>query len=114
MFISLGRRDKIVPQRIIAMINDAMPQERVEIGKIDIMDNFSYIEVGSAWVEDLMFGMEDKFVKGRQIVFEPAEAKRKKSDDRERRGRNASKNKNSGFKNKNNESKKEKSKTKKR
>lgn len=114
MFISLGRRDKIVPQRIIAMINDAMPQERVEIGKIDIMDNFSYIEVGSAWVEDLMFGMEDKFVKGRQIVFEPAEAKRKKSDDRERRGRNASKNKNSGFKNKNNESKKEKSKTRKR
>lgn len=114
MFISLGRRDRIVPQRIIAMINDAMPQERVEIGKIDIMDNFSYIEVGSAWVEDLMFGMEDKFVKGRQIVFEPAEAKRKKSDDRERRGRNASKNKNSGFKNKNNESKKEKSKTKKR
>ena len=114
MFISLGRRDKIVPQRIIAMINDAMPQERVEIGKIDIMDNFSYIEVGSAWVEDLMFGMEDKFVKGRQIVFEPAEAKRKKSDERERRGRNASKNKNSGFKNKNNESKKEKSKTKKR
>ena len=114
MFISLGRRDKIVPQRIIAMINDAMPQERVEIGKIDIMDNFSYIEVGSAWVEDLMFGMEDKFVKGRQIVFEPAEVKRKKSDDRERRGRNASKNKNSGFKNKNNESKKEKSKTRKR
>lgn len=114
MFISLGRRDRIVPQRIIAMINDAMPRERVEIGRIDIMDNFSYIEIGSRWVEDLMFALEDKFVKGRQIVFEPAEAKRKKSDDRERRGRNASKNKNSGFKNKNNESKKEKSKTKKR
>ena len=114
MFISLGRRDRIVPQRIIAMINDAMPRERVEIGRIDIMDNFSYIEIGSRWVEDLMFALEDKFVKGRQIVFEPAEAKRKKSDDRERRGRSASKNKNSGFKNKNNESKKEKSKTKKR
>ena len=114
MFISLGRRDRIVPQRIIAMINDAMPRERVEIGRIDILDNFSYIEIGSRWVEDLMFALEDKFVKGRQIVFEPAEAKRKKSDERERRGRNASKNKNSGFKNKNNESKKEKSKTKKR
>ena len=31
--------------------------------------------------------MSDKFVKGRQIVFEPAEAKAKKPSDRERRGR---------------------------
>ncbi len=107
MFISLGRRDRIVPQRIIAMINDAMPQERVEIGKIDIMDNFSYIEVGSAWVEDLMFGMEDKFVKGRQIVFEPAEAKRKKTNDREKRGKAA-------LNNKRNESKKENNKKRRR
>ena len=87
MFISLGRRDRIVPQRIIAMINEVMPTERVEIGRIDILDNFSYVEVGSSWVDELIFAMSDKFVKGRQIVFEPAEAKAKKPSDRERRGR---------------------------
>lgn len=87
MFISLGRRDRIVPQRIIAMINEVMPTERVEIGRIDILDNFSYVEVGSSWVDELIFAMSDKFVKGRQIVFEPAEAKEKKPSDRERRGR---------------------------
>ena len=69
------------------MINEVMPTERVEIGRIDILDNFSYVEVGSSWVDELIFAMSDKFVKGRQIVFEPAEAKAKKSSDRERRGR---------------------------
>ena len=87
MFISLGRRDRIVPQRIIAMINEVMPTDRVEIGRIDILDNFSYVEVGSSWVDELIFAMSDKFVKGRQVVFEPAEAKAKKPSDRERRGR---------------------------
>jgi len=93
MYISLGKRDKVVPQRIIALINEAMPNERVGIGRIDLMDNFSYVEVESGCVEDLMFAMADKFVRGRQIVFEPAEAKRKKSDARERKGNTKLKNK---------------------
>lgn len=94
MFISLGRRDKIAPQRIIALINDAMPNDRAGVGRIDIMDNFSYVEVESRCVEDLMFAMEEKFVKGRQIVFEPAEAKRKKTSTRERQGNAKLKSKN--------------------
>lgn len=93
MYISLGKRDKVVPQRIIALINEAMPNDRVGIGRIDLMDNFSYVEVESGCVEDLMFAMADKFVRGRQIVFEPAEAKRKKSDARERKGNTKLKNK---------------------
>lgn len=95
MFISLGRRDKVVPQRIIALINEAMPNDRVGVGRIDLMDNFSYVEVESGCVEDLMFAMADKFVKGRQLIFEPAEAKRRKPDARERKGNTKLKNKDS-------------------
>ncbi len=93
MFISLGKRDKVVPQRIIALINEAMPNDRVGVGRIDLMDNFSYVEVESGCVEDLMFAMADKFVKGRQLIFEPAEAKRRKPDARERKGNTKLKNK---------------------
>lgn len=95
MFISLGKRDKVVPQRIIALINEAMPNDRVGVGRIDLMDNFSYVEVESGCVEDLMFAMADKFVKGRQLIFEPAEAKRRKPDARERKGNTKLKNKGS-------------------
>lgn len=95
MFISLGKRDKVVPQRIIALINEAMPNDRVGVGRIDLMDNFSYVEVESGCVEDLMFAMADKFVKGRQLIFEPAEAKRRKPDARERKGNTKLKNKDS-------------------
>ncbi len=90
MYISLGHRDRIVPQRIIGMLNDAMPHERVEVGKIDILDNFSYIEIETSAVDDLMFAMEDKFVKGKRIVFEPAEAKRPKDQSKARGGRGGS------------------------
>ncbi len=95
MFISLGKRDKVVPQRIIALINEAMPNDRVGVGRIDLMDNFSYVEVESGCVEDLMFAMADKFIKGRQLIFEPAEVKRRKPDARERKGNTKLKNKDS-------------------
>lgn len=76
LFISLGRRDRIVPQRIIGLINDYCPNTRVEIGKIDILDNFSYIEIGTNDVNDVLFAFEDKFYKGRPLTLEVAIAKK--------------------------------------
>lgn len=76
LFISLGRKDRIVPQRIIGLINDYCPNMRVEIGKIDILDNFSYIEVSTQDVNDVLFAFEDKFYKGRPLTLELAQAKK--------------------------------------
>lgn len=76
LFISLGRRDRIVPQRIIGLINDYCPNTRVEIGKIDILDNFSYIEIDTNDVNDVLFAFEDKFYKGRPLTLEVAIAKK--------------------------------------
>ena len=39
LYISLGHKDRIVPQRIIGLINDFTPRTRVEIGRIDIMED---------------------------------------------------------------------------
>jgi ATP-dependent RNA helicase DeaD len=49
---------------------------RVEIGKIDILDNFSYIEVSTQDVNDVLFAFEDKFYKGRPLTLELAQAKK--------------------------------------
>lgn len=75
LFISLGHKDKVVPQRIIGMINDYTQNRNIEIGKIDILDNFSYIEVLESNVKDVIDAFKDQFVKGRPITVEIAEAK---------------------------------------
>ena len=86
LFITLGHKDKIVPQRLIGMINDYTHQRHIEIGKIDILDNFSYVEVEDEKVEAVINAFEGKFVKGRPIAVEIAESKgtssRGKSSDR--------------------------------
>lgn len=73
LFISMGHKDKIVPQRLIGMINDYTQDRDIQIGKIDILDNFSYIEIGSDKAQEVIDAFNDKFVKGRPITVEIAE-----------------------------------------
>ncbi len=108
LFLSLGRKDRIVPQRIIGLINDYCPNTRIEIGKIDILDNFSYVEIGSNDVDDVLFAFEDKFYKGRALTFELAQAKKptktKRRDSKSKNQEFKSKNQNNKTKNKNRKS----------
>jgi ATP-dependent RNA helicase DeaD len=87
LFFNVGHRDNIVPQRIIGMINDNTPHTRIAVGRIDIMDNFSYVEVSSANVNDVLEAFEGKFAKGRPILVEIAANKpvREKRGDRDSR-----------------------------
>ena len=108
LFLSLGRKDRIVPQRIIGLINDYCPNTRIEIGKIDILDNFSYVEIGSNDVDDVLFAFEDKFYKGRALTFELAQAKKptktKRRDSKSKNQEFKTKNQNNKTKNKNRKS----------
>jgi ATP-dependent RNA helicase DeaD len=47
LFISMGRKDKVVPQSIIGLVNEVTRSRDIKIGRIDIMDNFSFIDVDS-------------------------------------------------------------------
>jgi ATP-dependent RNA helicase DeaD len=82
MFFNVGHRDKIVPQRLIGMINDYTQSHRVSVGKIDILDNFSYVEVGQSDINDVIEAFDGKFVKGRPIIVELADKKTSKSNSR--------------------------------
>lgn len=88
LFITLGHKDKIVPQRLIGMINDYTHERHIEIGKIDIFDTFSYIEVEDNKVELVMDAFEGRFVKGRPIAVEIAESKSSSSRGRRKDSRN--------------------------
>lgn len=102
LFLSLGRKDRIVPQRIIGLINDYCPNIRVEIGKIDILDNFSYVEISTNDVDDVLFAFEDKFYKGRPLTFELAQAKKPSKRETNRKSSNNRANNRGGNNNKTN------------
>lgn len=72
LFVNYGKTDGVYPTHFIDIINEQLPH-RVEIGKIDIMQNFSFIEVEEKEA-DLVINSMNK-LKGleRKMVVERAQ-----------------------------------------
>ncbi len=45
LFINVGKMDGVRPPELIGLLNDHVPGKMVEIGRIDLMKNFSFFEV---------------------------------------------------------------------
>lgn len=73
LFINLGYKDKIVPQRLIGLINDYTPKRRIEIGKIDITDKCSYVEVSNEGADAVIDALDGRVVRGRELRVEIAQ-----------------------------------------
>ncbi len=71
--INLGYKDKIVPQRLIGLINDYTPKRRIEIGKIDITDKNSFIEVSNDGADAVIDALDGRVVRGRELRVEIAQ-----------------------------------------
>jgi ATP-dependent RNA helicase DeaD len=54
LYINIGRKDRLVPQNLIEMVNAVMPKTYVPIGKIDLFNTYSYLEVGSQYAEQVI------------------------------------------------------------
>ncbi|MDO5760125.1 MAG: DEAD/DEAH box helicase [Bacteroidota bacterium] len=107
--INLGYKDRIVPQRLIGIINDYTPKRRIEIGKIDITDQCSYIDVSNDGAEAVVDALDGRMIKGKELRVELvlhkrgknySEKDRKKSRDRKDSKRDTSKRKTDKRKNK--------------
>lgn len=84
LFINLGYEDKILPQRIIGLINDTCHNKNIKIGKIDINDRFSYIDVDGNYANEVIEAFHGEHFRGRPLVVEAA--KSRKQEKEERRG----------------------------
>lgn len=82
MFINIGKMDGLYPNHIMEMINDCMPNDRVGIGRIDLMKTFSFFEVESGASERIMKGLKRLSYNGRRVSVEVAQ---ESSDDKERK-----------------------------
>ncbi len=80
-FINLGKKDGVLPKNIIGMINDNTQDRDINIGTIDIMDSFSFFEVGDRYTDKVLGSLRNIKFKGRKVrveVTEERESGRKK------------------------------------
>ncbi|MHC1778466.1 MAG: DEAD/DEAH box helicase [Lentimicrobium sp.] len=60
MFISVGRKDRVLPPQIIGLINEVTRSREIRIGRIDILDNYSFIEIDSKSVSKVLKAFENE------------------------------------------------------
>jgi ATP-dependent RNA helicase DeaD len=73
LFINLGRTDGLAPQNVIGLLNDNIPGKKVDIGRIDLMKNFSFFEVKEADKERVIRNLDGIKVFGRRVAVEGAQ-----------------------------------------
>jgi ATP-dependent RNA helicase DeaD len=86
LFINLGKMDGVWPQSVIGLLNDNIPGRKVDIGKIDLMKNFSFFEVADADRDRVIQGLDGIKAFGRKIAVEsalatPSESRKKKIEE---------------------------------
>lgn len=83
IFINMGRTDSLNPANLMGLINDFVPS-KVSIGRIDLMQNFSFFEVKSGDAQKVISSMAGMDYKGRRLSVELAQ-KNSNSDDSSRK-----------------------------
>ncbi len=92
--LNVGKTDGFYANQIIELINRNMKKQRTTIGRIDLMQNFSFFEVAENQAQDVIKALNKVNLNGgRKIVVEVAGDNNGKNDNGERRSsaaRNAS------------------------
>ena len=76
-FLNAGRKDRIKAKDIVRTIGDKTGLSSNIIGKIDIYDKFSFIEVPDTNARDVFNIMQGAKIKGRSVNMEPANKRMK-------------------------------------
>ena len=80
LFLNLGKADGFYANQIIELINRNMKKQRTTIGRIDLMQNFSFFEVAEKQANDVISALNKVNLNGRKVVVEVAGENSGKSD----------------------------------
>lgn len=76
LFMNVGKSHKIVPGDVIREIVKRSGIDGKVIGKIDIHQNYSFIEVPEEYAEIVLMSFDDVRFRGTTVVLEPAKRKK--------------------------------------
>lgn len=104
LFINLGSKDGVGPKNIIGLINDSDPKLNAEIGRIEILRNFSFVEVESKHAQKLVSVVSGAQYNDRTVSLELAGPKpdfakqdKPRGEATEKKERRSDKSKKAGF-----------------
>ena len=75
-FVNAGKLDKIAPRDIVGCIVGETGINGSNVGKVDIYDKFSFVEIAGFEAENVMNRFNNVMVRGRQISIEPAKERK--------------------------------------
>ncbi len=76
LFINIGKIDGIAPQNLIGLVNDVMHVRDMRIGRIEILNTFSFFEVDANYLEQLLTAFKnDVKYQSRKVSIEVANKK---------------------------------------
>ena len=78
LFINIGKKDKIKPANILGAIAGESGMPGKLVGAIDMLDNYTFVEVPAKHAEKVLKAMDNAKIKGRTISIEKASGTRKK------------------------------------
>ncbi|MEX1377238.1 MAG: DEAD/DEAH box helicase [Eubacteriales bacterium] len=76
-FVNVGKMDKITPRDIVGCIVGETEISGRNIGKVDIYDKFSFVEIADFDATNVISRFKNVMIRGRQISLEPAKTKNK-------------------------------------
>ncbi|MBR3860095.1 MAG: DEAD/DEAH box helicase [Bacteroidaceae bacterium] len=71
-FVNRGKRDGFYAAQVIDMVNRHVRHERIEMGRIDLMQNFSFFEVPESQADTVLRALSHAHVNGQHVVVELA------------------------------------------
>jgi ATP-dependent RNA helicase DeaD len=86
LFINVGKMDEVKPNTLMGLINEFTGISDIEIGKIELLKNFSFFEVDESFGNTVVKAFDGKEYRGRKISVEVAESQGRSEGGRERSG----------------------------
>ena len=75
LFVNVGKKDRVAVKDIIGSIANHTSISGKDIGKVILLDSYSFVEVPKEFVPEVMEGMHKQQIKGREAKFEISESK---------------------------------------
>ena len=83
LFLNVGKIDGFYAKEVIGLINRSTKGMQVEVGKIDLMKSFTFVEVVAEQAQDVIKAMKHGVtVKGRSVVCDVADKTENDKDER--------------------------------
>ncbi len=78
LFINIGKKDKLKESNLVKLIASETSLSGKQIGKIDMLEKFSFFEIPGEFVDEVLQILPQQKVRGRQINVEVANKKKRR------------------------------------